>query len=283
MFSGTVLSSSYRRLLTGTGRFALGEGLFGLAYEDAIEALQKTRDVKVLLWRRIKQVSGFVIYFVALGGSVSFIIFVSTQVGVFLHGVSVFALSINSSGSSKWRPVFVVWQVGNGSVDAIVENSFLSSLSSINVQLSAFVVPVTVSVFNAAIPKLVQITSSNLEQWDDPGMALRMDLWRMYVLAPPRRHSTHNGAVSHRRVPHQPFCARLARCSLPPVRRRLLFLFCRYLCKVLNSSVAILGKLLLADPYYLLTFFLDYPVFHEFVGIMRTAIASVMNFEEAGL
>ena len=61
-------------------RFALGEGLFGLAYEDAIEALQKTRDVKVLLWRRIKQVSGFVIYFVALGGSVSFIIFVSTQV-----------------------------------------------------------------------------------------------------------------------------------------------------------------------------------------------------------
>ena len=166
-----------------------------------------------------------------------------------------------------------VWQVGNGAVDAIVENSFLSSLSSINVQLSAFVVPITVSVFNAAIPKLVQITSTTLEQWDDPGMALRMDLWRMYVFVP---SSTWDCLASWERI--------IVRCGCCSAKMSLnLVLLFRYLCKVLNSSVAILGKLLLADPYYLLTFFLDYPVFHEFVGIMRNAIASVMSFEEAGL
>lgn len=45
-------------------------------------------------------------------------------------------------------------QVGNGAVDALVESSLLLRDVSSFVTLSSFVVPVTVSVFNMAIPKV---------------------------------------------------------------------------------------------------------------------------------
>ena len=37
-----------------------------------------------------------------------------------------------------------------------------------------------------------------------------------------------------------------------------------------------------ATRYYLNTFFLDFENVHDFVGVMRNAIASFMTFDEAG-
>ena len=123
-------------------------------------------------------------------------------------------------------------QVGNGSVDALIASS--SVLSSVTIiDLTAFVVPITVAVFNLAIPKLVQLTSAHLEQWDSAGTALKMDLWRMY------------------------------------------------LCKVINSAIAIFGKMLLADPYFMLTSFMEYELMHSFIATFRAAVASAMTFKDS--
>lgn len=61
-------------------KYSLGEGLFGLAFEDVVEALQRTRSMKTIVIRRLKQTAGFLVFFAALAGSVSCIVYASTQV-----------------------------------------------------------------------------------------------------------------------------------------------------------------------------------------------------------